>query len=55
MPTSQYLLPFAGGKLQATWATTLLPQGKLSILSRIPGFSERGNRTPQPSGLTSSV
>jgi hypothetical protein len=55
IPTTQYLFPTFGGRLLATRAVILPPPGRSSIRNRIPGFSDRGKRTPQPSGFTSSV
>jgi hypothetical protein len=55
MPTSQYLLPSPGARLQATLAVTLPPHGNPSTRTRSPGFNGRAKRIPQPRGFTSTV
>lgn len=54
-PSTQYLLPFDGGRLQAMRALTLLPPGRCSTRTRVPVFRGRLTRTPQPFGLTINV
>jgi hypothetical protein len=55
IPITQYLFPTLGGRLLATRAVILPPPGRSSMRKRMPGFSDRGKRTPQPRGFTSSV
>lgn len=55
IPTIQNLLPRTGARLLATVAVAVPHPGKPSIRTRMPGFSGRKERMPQPRGLTRSV
>ena len=55
IPTNQYLSSSESLRLLATFAVTVLPPGRSSTRTRMPGFSDCGNRTPHPNGLTSTV
>ncbi len=54
-PTSQYLPSEPSGTQLATRAKALLPAGSSSIRTDKPQSTGRDKRTPQPSGLTTSV
>jgi hypothetical protein len=55
MPINQYLLAVFSGTLLATRAVTAVPPGRFSTRTCNPALSGRGNRTPQPRGLTTIV
>jgi len=55
IPTNQYLLSSESRMLLAIRAVTVLPPGRSSTRTRMPGFKDWGSRTPHPNGFTSTV